>query len=381
LQKPRRVVVVGAGVVGASLAWSLAARAASVTVLETDVPGVGTSATSFVWVNASSKLDDDQAYFDLNFMAMREHHVLASVVPGPTWFFPTGHIELAIGAPEVDALESKVARLCESGYAAELLSGDEIQRLEPGLDLPKGGSAAYYADEGWVDAPSMVRALVRFAEATGAEFVPYARVTDLIVANGAVTGVRLASGEVIDADVVVTAAGRWTQELLAPIDVEIPLVATDHRDSEAVGLLVSVRPADGSPYRVLHSHGVSWVPQPRGRAMLASPDGDVAAAREREPDTLRANAEALLEQATALNPHFAGAAIEGVRVGFRALPIDGRTVCGWVDSVDGLYVVVTHSGITLAPLLSEMVSCEVVDGEAVPQLDRFRPGRFSAVEG
>jgi D-hydroxyproline dehydrogenase subunit beta len=242
------------------------------------------------------------------------------------------------------------------------------------------GSAAYYADEGWVDGPGMVHALVGSAEAAGAEFVPHARVVELVVRSGAVTGVRLATGELIDADVVVTAAGRWTEELLAELDVAIPLVATDQCGSKAVGLLVTVSPTAGSPNRVLRSRGVSWVPQLRGRAMLAGPEGDAAAACNGELDGLRVHAEVLVDQASALSSHFVGAAIEDVRLGLRALPIDGHTVCGWVDRVDSLYVVVTHGGITLAPLLSEMVARELLDGEAVPELDRFRPARFSVVE-
>ena len=91
---------------------------------------------------------------------------------------------------------------------------------------------------------------------------------------------------------------------------------------------------------------------------------------------MQAHAEALLEQAATLSRRFVDATIDEVRVGFRAIPVDGRTVCGWLDSVEGLYVVVTHSGITLAPLLSQLVARELLELEAVPTLDPFRPGRF-----
>jgi glycine/D-amino acid oxidase-like deaminating enzyme len=371
-----RVLVVGAGVVGSSLAWRLAARGASVTVLEAEFPGAGSSSTSFAWVNASSKVDSDHAYFELNASATREHHVLARAFPESNWFFASGNVELALDVAEAPALESKVARLRDAGYQAELLSTADLERLEPGIDVSADGGAAHYADEGWVDAPGMVHALVGFAKAAGAEFVCGGAVTELLVRGGAIKGLRVASGDSIEADIVVSAAGRWTQALLAQVDAEIPLVAIGAHDSTAVGLLATVYPSSGPPRRVLHSHRAKWAPQPRGGALLASMESDAATARDRSPSALQAHAEALLEQAATLSRRFVDATIDEVRVGFRAIPVDGRTVCGWLDSVEGLYVVVTHSGITLAPLLSQLVARELLELEAVPTLDPFRPGRF-----
>src|SRR5205807_1421756 len=112
---------------------------------------------------------------------------------------------------------------------------------------------------------------------------------------------RVTSGEVVEADVVVAALGRWTQEFAARAGVHVPLVSPDEHDSPAVGMLATVRPLEEAPQRVLHSRGVNWSPLWRGRALLASDAGDRVAARDRSPVELAATARELVEQAGALN--------------------------------------------------------------------------------
>jgi glycine/D-amino acid oxidase-like deaminating enzyme len=74
------------------------------------------------------------------------------------------------------------------------------------------------------------------------------------------------------------------------------------------------------------------------------------------------------------------ASVESAAVGVRPLPADGLPAVGWVRAPGGLYVVVTHSGVTLAPLLAELVTREV-HGSTEPLLAPFRPDRFLAPAG
>ena len=85
-----------------------------------------------------------------------------------------------------------------------------------------------------------------------------------------------------------------------------------------------------------------------------------------------------MKRAADLSARFAGARVERTRIGLRALPIDESPVCGWINSIGGLYVVVTHSGITLAPFLSQLVAQEILDGVEAPVLRPFRPSRFDS---
>ena len=377
------IIVIGAGIIGTSIAWRLAARGASVKVIEAALPGGGTTGTSFAWVNASSKLDSRREYFDLAVRATAEHHTVANGLGEARCFFPTGHIEISSESGEADRLRSKVTRLQERGYRAELVRVRDLRHLEPGLKLPAAAVAAYYPDEGWVDGPAMARALLKLARHSGAEVLLHRAAKQIVLEDDAVTGVRVtptgfvhADTGFVHADTVLIATGRWTQDLLARLRVDIPLVDVEREDSEAVGLLVTVLPTGGGPPTVLHSRKVNWAPRRSGYAVLASSSADRAIARNRSPEMIRATADALSKRAADLSARFAGASVQSMRVGLRAFPIDGSPVCGWINSIGGLYVVVTHSGVTLAPLLSRLVADEIFDGVEASVLRPFRPSRF-----
>jgi D-hydroxyproline dehydrogenase subunit beta len=374
--KPR-IIVIGAGIIGTSIAWRLAARGACVKVIEAAFPGSGTTDASLAWVNASSKLDTGREYFDLAVKATDEHHALADALRESRCFFPTGHIEIASGSTEADRLEAKVARLQQRGYRAELVRIRELRHLER-LKVPSTAAAAYYADEGWVDGPTMARALLERARSSGTTVLLNTTAIQLVLKGDAVTGVQVTRSEFLRADAVVVATGRCTQALLAPLNVDVPLADVESKDSKAVGLLVTVRPPGGGPGTVLHSRNVNWAPRPSGCAVLASGSADRAIARHRSPRNVGATAAALLTRAADLSTRFAGASVQRARVGLRALPIDGWPVCGWINSIGGLYIVVTHSGITLAPLLSQLVAGEILDGIEAPELRLFRPSRFDS---
>ena len=70
-----RIVVIGAGILGAAVAASLTRRGAQVTILEAEHPGSGTTATTFAWVNSANK--DPDSYFALNHAGVRAHHEFA----------------------------------------------------------------------------------------------------------------------------------------------------------------------------------------------------------------------------------------------------------------------------------------------------------------
>jgi glycine/D-amino acid oxidase-like deaminating enzyme len=60
------------------------------------------------------------------------------------------------------------------------------------------------------------------------------------------------------------------------------------------------------------------------------------------------------------------------------MPADGRSVVGWLPGADGVYVAVTHSGVTLAAHLAGLIATELVTGTAAAELAPYRPGRFTA---
>jgi glycine/D-amino acid oxidase-like deaminating enzyme len=377
-----KVVVVGAGIVGASAALRLAQRGAAVTVVDAGDPGGGTSSTSFAWTNAGGKRP--KAYFDLNVAGMAAYRRLWAEwgrVPG---LHLTGHVEWA--APD-DAdgwrlLDRKLGELGAWGYPAlRLPTARLLRELEPDLCLDPRvlPEVVFYPDEGHVDPPVLIGHLLRAAGELGATVRTQDRVVAIEATGGRVAAVALASGTRLPADAVVSCCGRWTNDVARLVGAAVPLVSPEPQGSPAVGLLALTSPVAAQVRRVISSPGLNLRPAGGGRLLLqdVALDGSVRHDAVVEPPA----AAALLVRLRRLVRYTAGARLEGARVGIRALPADGRSVVGWVGEVAGFYVIVTHSGVTLGPLLGELAAQEVVDGDPAPLLAPFRPQRFDPPAG
>lgn len=356
--------------VGAAVARALAAAGSRVLVVEAVEPGAGTSGTSFAWINASAK--EPRAYFDLNVAAMRLHREEGS----GDWYVRAGHVRWAEpDSPAALALRDRDARLQSWGYRVETISRDRLGRLEPGLALPpRVAEASRYPDEAFVHPDRFLRHLLGQARSGGAA-LRIARVERMDVAGSRVTGIGLAGGEAIAADAVVLCAGRWTAGLASTVGVEVPLVEAG-RGSPAVGMLASTAPVPVRLRSVVSSPGLNLRPERGGRLLLQALDLDAGVEPAQPPGLASAFAREMHRRLAVLVPAAAASELEAMRLGVRALPADGLPVVGWAPGLAGLYLAVTHSGMTLAPLLGRLVAAEVAGGDQ-PELGPFRPQRFS----
>jgi glycine/D-amino acid oxidase-like deaminating enzyme len=181
-----KVVVVGAGVIGAAVAADLARAGCAVTVLESGQAAGGTSGATFAWTNAGGK--QPRSYFDLNVEGMQAHRRLASSVASCDWYHETGNLEWKVGAEAQQEQQRKVARLLEWGYQARWLDPKEVHSLEPDMAPEAIGSrVAYFPDEGWVDPTRLVSALLSMACGSGAQVRPHSAVVGVSMTGSAST--------------------------------------------------------------------------------------------------------------------------------------------------------------------------------------------------
>jgi glycine/D-amino acid oxidase-like deaminating enzyme len=374
------VIVVGGGVIGSSVAYRLARGGARVTLLDAGPARAGTSWTSFAWVNASSKRP--RAYFELNYAGVRAHRRLAEELGEAPWWAPTGHLRWAGDEVGEASLLAEAGTLAGWGYGACTLAPGEARELEPGVVLPAGaGRVVSYEEEGWLDTPSFIQAMRRLAAAHGAHVVESPAPVALAARSGHVVGVERADGTRLAADWVVTCVGRWTEELLAPLDVAIPLVTADRPGAAPLGMLVETEPLASPPRRILRGPDVALRPERGGRVRIHSNLLDVELAPGWAPSPDLPLARRALELAAGILPALRGVAIERVLAGLRVLPRDGISIAGWAPGVEGCYVVATHSGVTLAAILGELIASEVGAGTPAALLEPFRPARFAGVAG
>jgi glycine/D-amino acid oxidase-like deaminating enzyme len=361
-----KAVVVGAGVVGASVAFNLAARGVDVTVLEANRPATGATGASFAWLNSNAKPPVE--YHMLNMIAMGEHESLAKRLGGRDWLFRCGNLEVGATADAVERVLGKVAALEASGYPVHLVDLADLSRLEPALVVkPEYEIAAFYPSEGYADAVLLTMRLLDAAAAKGATIRGGAKVTGFVIEGKGVTGVRLGD-ETVDADVVVVTAGPSVGELFEQVDVPITTRGK-------AGMQITTAPGVSSLSTVLHIPGLSVRPDAAGRVILRSKAADDQI--DQETWTLPDDAvRGLLDAGAAALTGVVGELVaERMRFAHRPVPADGLPAVGPVGP-DGLYLVSTHSGVTLGPLLGRLAATEVTGGGAPAILEHFRPQRL-----
>ena len=360
-----KVAVIGAGIVGASVAFRLSQGGARVCVLDGAEPASGTTSASFAWINANNKTPRE--YFDLNRTGMEEHLQLRDELPDDApWLHRNGNL-IQAGAEELDDLDRRVERLRSWSYAAEWWRASQVKaELEPNVIFPHPDTpVAFFPDEGWVEAPRLTKTLVECARRDGADLRFGAAVESIEREVGPVFRLRLPDGEVVLTDAVVNAAGTGAARVAAMLGRELPVASKK-------GLLARVRVEGELLGRLLHTPRVNLRPDGPGHILLhhGSLDEEIG---ERPEAVL---CEELLEHAREVLSALERAEVSESRLGMRPMPEDGFSCVGGVKSLPGYYEAVTHSGVTLGPLIGRLLAWEILTGEIDPLISPFRPDRF-----
>ena len=379
-RKPRKVAVIGGGIMGAAIAWQLARRSVQVTLLDRSQPGHGASSHSFAWINAGTK--EPVGYHNLNRRSLEMWPRFAAAIgddgdPGSVGLRWGGKVSWESDPSAAQRLAGRVRQLQSWGYPTRLIDAGELKTLEPALEIGPVAAAEYSPNEGQVEPQMVVDACLRRLEEMGCEIAADTEVCGFEQgADGRVTGLLTTSGQ-RDTDAVVMAAGTETTRLAALAGVNVP-------QAESPGVVIRTNPLPA----LLNNVPVVYAPALEdgrreihirqcadGRLMIG--EGDQESLAE---DDSQAHADDLLARARRYLPGIGGAEAIPVPVGWRPMPLDGYPVMGFAAEAPNLYVALTHSGVTLAPALSELAAQEICDGtpaEAV--LGPYRPQRFAGM--
>ena len=333
------VIVVGAGVIGASIAYHLASQGAEVLLVDAALPGFGATRHSFGWIGRS---------------------------PGDV--SPAGELR-ALGRLHWERLRKEVPELdvhwCGAVVWGEFFSGDDAVLSddaavrEPNLVSPPSRSE-FRSDDGWVDATSATESLIRAAQQAGAKVRLGTPVTRLVCADdGTVVGVMLGS-ETLAASTVVVAAGTGSTALCASAGFVLPMVSSPSvmvRLQAPVGIVTGIVANDLFEAR-------------------QSRDGMVLMPVDHDGESSMAALMRIGEAAQRLFVEsFTGAAetrLVGVDIGWRPMLADGDPSVGYTG-VPGLYVAVAHPGVTLASVIGDAVADEILTHETRAEFALFQP--------
>ena len=370
--KKLRVIVVGAGIVGASIAYHLSHRKdVAVTVLERDEPCAGASGHSFAWLNSFGK--DPVSYHHFNRRSMDIWDRFARRLGGHLDLHWGGELRWEREPERVEELRQRIKQLQAWGYPIRIISSDELSELEPGLSPGPVTTASFSEIDGRVDPFKVIEACLQRACEAGTVVNTQTPVNELCLGGrGRIEAVNTPNGE-ISCDVVVLASGTDTTELAATAGVHIP-----QQHSPGVVVRTDPQPPILQNVSVLHLPPIN---ENRHEIHLRqSADGTLAIGQGSQEsvdqDDSQEHADDLLSRASHYLPALAGARAIPTPVGYRPMPIDELPVIGFCEAAPNLYIALMHSGVTLAPLVGELAALEIVDGAHVEMLTSYRPERF-----
>jgi sarcosine oxidase subunit beta len=364
-------IVVGAGVVGASVAFHLAERGVDTLVLDRQGPAAGSTARSGALIRAHypTSLEADLAWESL----ADYFELWGERVGGGCGFTRTGFAYL-VGKENVEALVHNVASLRGVGVETELVGPDELGEIDPALRTVGVALAAYEPRGGYADPAATTVGFLRAARGRGAH-LERRRVTALLEHRGRIRGVQTDGGP-LEAEVVVLAAGAWSVPLAGSVGLGLPVrparvrVALFERPYELPTHLALIdategfyaRPAAERATLVGSRDSLEWLP---------SPDKPTP-----EPDS--AFVEGASRRLGRRIPALVDAPYRSGRSGILDMTPDGRPLLGPAGP-DGLFLAVGWSGTGFkkAPAIGAEVAHWVSDGAPKrPELMSYVLTRF-----
>jgi glycine cleavage system aminomethyltransferase T/glycine/D-amino acid oxidase-like deaminating enzyme len=221
-----RVVIVGGGAIGSSIAYHLTKLGwRDVVLLERRQLTAGTT-----WHAAGLITSAGMATETLLWMSRYTRDLCTTIeaeTGQATGFRPIGHLHLATTPQRLEALRREAAFVRGFGVDDQELSAAEFGRLWPAARTDDVLAAFYVADDGRVNPADLTMAYAKGARMGGARIIEGVAATGVTTDRGRVTGVVTDQG-IIKADYVVNAAGMWAREVGATAGVSVPLQAAEH---------------------------------------------------------------------------------------------------------------------------------------------------------
>lgn len=364
-----KTLVIGAGVLGLVTAWNLQKDGHDVTIVDKVGKYAGASCRSFAWINANHKLPE--SYYHLNAAGVKAHEKLQEeLAEYGTWFHQHGCI---LSDSTDGATENYASRARESqnfGYPVEFVDRVQLHELEPAIVWPTD-TALFFPKDGHLDNFAFGDLIYGLLTEAGIEIL--IREVESIRTSFSTAEVAFADGGTSTFEQVVLAAGADSGPIAERSGLTLPVAPLNSPGPRTHSLLGVTARTEVQLRRVVISDRINVRPRQDGSMFVQIPSVEHRTEEGESPELLE---EIRIVMEKSLKEFFGTTiSVEEVIFSGRSFPEDGVSIVGYLDDSRRVYSLVTHSGMTLGPLLGRLVANELT-GVKEELLEEFRPSRF-----
>ncbi len=362
-------IVIGAGVMGASIAFHLAERGLQTAILERKVTASGATGHSsgLVRMHYDLAAESELTYksYQVYFSNWKER------VGGDCGFQQTGFLQIARREHE-DKLRGNVANQQKIGINTSVISADEVKKLFPDLITEHFDYAAYEPDSGYADATLTTNSFIEAAKRNGTTLIQNCEVTSIHAAGGKVTGVSTNKGD-FEAPLIINAAGAWAKQVASLAGIEVPLETWTH------DVAFLYRPPLLGRIPACIDDVINCYYRPEGSALILAA-GEDESLRGEPPDAEDQTPtptflEKLIDQMVQRIPKIEESGLHSIHVGRDGITPDQRAIYSGTD-LNGFYLAcgLSGTGFKTSPAAGASLAELILDGK--PKTVDITPFRF-----
>lgn len=372
--KTADIVILGAGVMGTSIAFHLAKRnAGRIIVIDKDHVGRGGSGRSSALIRMHYSFAPE---VQLALISLHMFQHWQEIVGQPGDFRQTGFVRI-VHTNETERLKCNVEMQRSLGARVDLIDKHVLHELEPDWNVDDVDLAAYEPDSGYGDGAAVAGDFLGTARDLGVIYVSRTQATAFVVEAGRVHGVVTDQGT-ISSPTVICATGPWTRPLFHQVGCDLPIECEYHQ----VAILRNAPDMKGGGCACIDSVTATYFRSDGTDKFLV---GDFYGRRPVDPDNFPQRAlddemEKIIERACRRVPKLASAEVMRGVTGVYDMTPDSRPLLGEIPEISGLYVCAGFSGMgfKISPAIGLVMSELVLDGKGrAVDIGAFRPERFA----
>ena len=369
-----KIVVIGAGIIGTMIAYELVKKGARVILIDKEIPASGASGNSFSWINATYP-KKPFSYNLLSQMGIEAYKNLEREFQFDIKW--SGSLEWFEELDQQEKLfaEIKAIKKYPRYTPVSLISSVEAEFMEPKVFFGDENTIVHSESDGAIDTIQAIQMIHNEFERLGGESIFSCEFLKLNEKNGRLNSIDTTMGK-FEVDHAVFACGIDTDNNLS----------IDTSSTPTPGIILKSKPVENRFNKIIVGPGVHIHQQNDGSIVLGEQDGAPLSHFDRlkerpskfpNKEFEELHTERIINTAKNFTTGLEDIVIEKVSIGWRPLPKDRIPIIGRFKKTKGVYVSMMHSGISLAAIVSKLVSEEILENKNIPILNDFRPSRFA----